>query len=247
MNLDPPVFVLAPEGRHVPPRYGRHENWNVSNRSCIRRGWVPQPIGRGNLSPTIDTAPPIVSHLAPEGRHVAPRYGRHENWNVSNRSWIRRGWVPQPVGRGNLAPTMDTAPPILPHLPPEGRQVAPGYGRHKNWNVSNRSCMRRGWVSQPIGRGNLSLTIDTAPPILPHLAPEGRHVPPGYGRHENWNVSNRSCIRRGWVPQPIGRGNLSPTIDTAPPIVSHLAPEGRHVYRIRHTTNNQSPRGATYV
>ena len=61
-------------------------------------------------------------------------------------------------------------------------------------------------------------------------APEGRHVPPGYGRHENWNVSNRSCIRRGWVPQPAGRGNLSPTIDTAPPILPHLAPEGRHVY-----------------
>ena len=190
---------LAPEGRHVAPGYGRHENWNVSNRSCMRRGWVPQPVGRGNLSPTIDTASPIVSHLAPEGRHV---YGRHENWNVSNRSWIRRGWVPQPVGRGNLAPTMDTAPPILPHLPPEGRQVAPGYGRHENWNVSNRSCIRRGWVPQPIGRGNLSPTIDTAPPIVSHLAPEGRHVPPRYGRHENWNVSNRSCIRRGWVPQP---------------------------------------------
>ena len=113
---------LAPEGRHVAPstggtkmsprgaacptnRYRRHENWNVSNRSCIRRGWVPQPIGRGNLSPTMNTAQPIVSHLAPEGRHVPPRYGRHENWNVSNRSCIRRGWVPQPIGRGNLSPT----------------------------------------------------------------------------------------------------------------------------------------------
>ena len=27
--------------------------------------------------------------------------------------------------------------------------------------------------------------------------------------------------------------------------ILHLAPEGRHVYRTRHTTNNQSPRGAT--
>ena len=23
------------------------------------------------------------------------------------RDWMRRGWVPQPVGLGNLAPTMD--------------------------------------------------------------------------------------------------------------------------------------------
>ena len=94
---------------------------------------------------------------APEGRQVPPGYGRHENWNVSNRSCMRRGWVPQPAGRGNLSPTMDTAPPILPHLPPERRQVAPGYGRHENWNVSNRSCMRRGWVPQPMGE-------ETSPP-----------------------------------------------------------------------------------
>ena len=195
------------------------ENWNVS---CIRRGWVPQPVGRGNLSPTIDTAPQIVPHLAPEGRHVyriphttnnqSPRgatcptgYGRHENWNVSNRSCIRRGWVPQPAGRGNLSPTIDTAPPILPHLAPEGRMFIE-YGIHQ--------------ITK---------------------APEGRQVPPRYRRRENWNVSNRSCIRRGWVPQPVGRGNLSPTIDTAPPIVPHLAPEGRHVYRIRHTTNTPKP------
>ena len=128
----------------------------------FRRGWVPQPVGRGNLSPTIDTAPPIVSHLAPKGRHVPPRYRRHENWNVSNRSCIRRGWVPQPIGRGNLAPTIAD---VLVYLAPEGRHVPPGYGRHENWNVSNRSCIRRGWVPQPIGRGNLAPTMDTAPPI----------------------------------------------------------------------------------
>ena len=36
-------------------------------------GWVPQPAGRGDLSPTMDTAPPIMPHFiapAPEGRHV---------------------------------------------------------------------------------------------------------------------------------------------------------------------------------
>ena len=48
-------------------------------------------------------------------------------------------------------------------------------------------------------------------------------------------------IRRGWVPQPAGRGNLAPTMDTAPPIVPHLAPEGQHVYSTRHTPNTLKP------
>ena len=72
-------------------------------------------------------------------------------------------------------------------------------------------------------------------------------VAPGYSGGTKmlspiWNVSNLltgSCIhvRRGWVPQPAGRGDLSPTIDTAPPIVPHLAPAGRHVYSTPHTPN----------
>ena len=64
---------------------------------------------------------------------------------------------------------------------------------------------------------------------LLHLAPEGRHVyrkphtpnnqsprgatcKPEYGRRENWKVSKRSCMRRGWVPQPAGRGDRAPTM-----------------------------------
>ena len=47
---------------------------------------------------------------------------------------------------------------------------------------------------------------------------------------------------RGWVTQPIGRGNLAPTMDDAPQIVPHLAPEGRYVYRTRrHTPNTTKP------
>ena len=44
----------------------------------------------------------------------------------AKRDWMRRGWVPQPVGRGNQAPTMDAVPRILVqllHLAPEGRHV----------------------------------------------------------------------------------------------------------------------------
>ena len=40
--------------------------------------------------------------------------------------WMRRGWVPQPVGRGNQAPTMDAVPRILVqllNLAPAGRHV----------------------------------------------------------------------------------------------------------------------------
>ena len=40
--------------------------------------------------------------------------------------WMRRGWVPQPVGQGNQATTMDAVPRILVqlvHLAPEGRHV----------------------------------------------------------------------------------------------------------------------------
>ena len=42
-----------------------------------------------------------------------------------------------------------------------------------------------------------------------------------------------------------GMPSIAPTMDAAPPIVLYLAPEGRHVYSTRHTTNIQSPRGAT--
>ena len=42
--------------------------------------------------------------------------------------------------------------------------------------------------------------------------------------------------RRGWVPQPVGRGNLAPTIEdvsVAGDSILPLAPEGRHVYSTR--------------
>ena len=41
-------------------------------------------------------------------------------------------------------------------------------------------------------------------------------------------------------PNPLGEEN-SPTMDTAPQIVTHLAPEGRHVYSTRHTPNTLKP------
>ena len=56
--------------RHIqPPRSRGAQCGNVAHRG-IRRGWVSQPIGRGNLAPTMDTAPQIVPPFAPEERYV---------------------------------------------------------------------------------------------------------------------------------------------------------------------------------
>ena len=48
--------------------------------------------------------------------------------------WTRRGWVPQPVGRGDLALTMRAGHRIwvlLVHLAPAGRYVYSTRGIHK--------------------------------------------------------------------------------------------------------------------
>ena len=47
-------------------------------------------------------------------------------------------------------------------------------------------------------------------------------------------------------PNPLGcgRGNPAPTMDTAPQIVPHLAPAGRHVYSTAaYTKHNKAPAG----
>ena len=53
--------------------------------------------------------------------------------------------------------------------------------------------------------------------------------------------------RRGWVPQPIGQGNLAPTmadISVTGDSILHLAPEGRHVYsRATCTKHTKAPEG----
>ena len=48
-------------------------------------------------------------------------------------------------------------------------------------------------------------------------------------------------IRRGWVPQPVGRGNPAPTI--ADISVTGDSPEGRHVYSTRHVQISLAPEG----
>ena len=46
-----------------------------------RRGWVPQPFGRGNLAPTIadiSVTSDSILHLAPAGRYVYSTHGIHK-------------------------------------------------------------------------------------------------------------------------------------------------------------------------
>ena len=76
----------------------------------------------------------IVAHRVgvPEERYVysstthpIPALQRSAMWycRTVKRDWMRRGWVPQPAGLGNQAPTMDAVPPILLYLAPEERHV----------------------------------------------------------------------------------------------------------------------------
>ena len=76
-------------------------------------------------------------------------------------------------------------------------------------------------------------------------APERRHV-------LAWRTVKPVGVRfpnpSGEVPQPVGRGDLAPTMRAGHRIwvlLVHLAPAGRNVYSTRHAPNNQSPRAAT--
>ena len=53
----------------------------LSHTVETRRGWLPQPAGRGNLAPTIGDASVTgdsILPLAPEGRHVYRTHGIHK-------------------------------------------------------------------------------------------------------------------------------------------------------------------------
>ena len=49
-------YLKAPEGRHVLKRKGGRRGSEEARKrgSGRRRGWVPQPVGRGNPAPTIE-------------------------------------------------------------------------------------------------------------------------------------------------------------------------------------------------
>ena len=72
--------------------------------------------------------------------------------------------------------------------------------------------------------------------VLPPFAPEERYVYssatrpiPALQRSAMWYCRTRS-VGVGF-PNPLGKETSPPTIDTAPQIVPHLPPAGRHVNR----------------
>ena len=65
-----------------------------------------------------------------------------------------------------------------------------------------------------------------------------RHIQSPRSRGAQCGIVAHRRTRRGWVPQPIGRGNLAPTIvniSVTRDSILPLAPEGRHVYSTRDT------------
>ena len=48
------------------------------------------------------------SVMSIDGRHVQSLHSSGVRCGIGAHDWTRRGWVTQPVGRGNLAPTMMT-------------------------------------------------------------------------------------------------------------------------------------------
>ena len=149
--------------------------------------------------------------LAPAGRQVIRKTG----------SGIRRGWVSQPIGRGNPAPTIAdtsvTGDSILP-LAPERLPLAPAGrtegGIRSGWILWAGEPRRRGDM---FGWGNPAPTIAdtsvTGDSILP-LAPEGRHVYSTQDKQISLSPRGRKTGKTG------KRGRER-----------YLAPEGRHVYR----------------
>ena len=96
-----PEFLVGVGNPTIWARKPRPYDWRRMN---LRRGWVPQPeflVGVGN--PTIWAGKPRP--------YDWKRMNLRRGWGPPARI-PRRGWVPQPFGRGNLAPTNRETPQI---------------------------------------------------------------------------------------------------------------------------------------
>ena len=89
------------------------------------------------------------------------------------------------------------------------------------------------------GGGNVCLSLQRS-----DMSIAARHVQSPRSRGAQCGIVAHRGTRRGWVTQPIGRGNLAPTIadiSVTGDSILHLAPEGRHVYSTRHAPNIPKP------
>ena len=81
------------------------------------------------------------------------------------------------------------------------------------------------------GGGNVCLSLQRS-----DMSIAARHVQSQRSRGAQCGIIAHRGTRRGWLPQPAGRGNLAPTIGDASVTgdsILPLAPAGRHVYRKR--------------
>ena len=127
------------------------------------------------------------------------------------------------------------------HVAPLGLNASQFAARYPSW----------GEFSSPSGLGNATPTDPTSlahvPVFVPpcsHVAPLGLNAAQFAARYPSWGeFSSPSGLGDPTPTDPTSRSptrwarRTLPTMDTAPQIVTHLAPEGRHVYSTRNTPN----------
>ena len=142
---------------------------------------------------------------------------------------LRRGWVSQPVGRGDLAPTIN--------------------GAHISSYALRPICLNQDSLDGRICR--IKDFVGGASPVP--RTPMNRSLPRCFWTKTRKRGSEEPNLRRGWVSQPVGRGDLAPTINGAhissyalrPICLNQDSLDGR-IYWIRGGGQNAcSPGGAT--
>ena len=218
----------------------------LHRRIILRRGWVPQPVGRGNLPLRMPVHLILILNLSYNYRRfvvvqfiarpasaVTCRF-RIRTSALHRRIILRRGWVPQPVGRGNLPLRMPVHLILILNLSYNHRRFVvvqfiarPASAvtcrfRIRTSALHRRIILRRGWVPQPVGRGNLPLRMPVHLILILNLSYNYRRfvvvqfiARPAFAvtcrfRIRTSALHSRIILRRGWVPQPVGRGNFAP-------------------------------------
>ena len=85
-------------------------------RTILRRGWVPQPIGRGNLAPTrtlFARQPSDRSHLSESRIKRIERIRRKRRTEDTGRQIFLGIGFPNPLARRNLDPTISCVKCVL--------------------------------------------------------------------------------------------------------------------------------------
>ena len=140
------------------------------------------------------------SDMSIAARHLQSPHSREAQCGIVAHRGIRRGWVPQPIGRGNLAPTMDAAPQIVPPFAPEERYVYSSAVKPVGVGFPNPSgevTSPRRWIPH---RKLCRLSLQRS-----DMSIAARHLQSPHSRGAQCGIVAHRGIRRGWLPQPAGR------------------------------------------